>query len=124
MARHIATLSDLQEYIRSLQANSLHHAAGMLEVFPKVLVAAIGRMDSGTLHAWERDGETKNAAWCDFNRATHFFSYEHNGAVTVKAQSMQGPVVERFDNSDAFDDISRRLAALGVGANAGQMPGP
>jgi hypothetical protein len=114
MARPIDTVADLQRYVRSLQANSLHHAAGMLEVFPKVLVAAIGRMDPSTLHAYEREAETKNAAWCDFNGQTFFFSYDHQGAVTVKAGNMQGPIVERFDDSDTFDDISRRVADLGT----------
>jgi len=116
MARRIDTIAELQSYVRSLQANSLHHAAGMLEVFPKVLVAAIGRMDPGTLQAYERGAETKNAAWCDFNNQTFFFSYDHQGAVTVKAGTMQGPVVERFDDSDTFDDISRRIAQLGLAA--------
>ncbi|MGD9721501.1 MAG: hypothetical protein AB7O59_09855 [Pirellulales bacterium] len=114
MARQINTLADLQAYVRTLQANSLHHAEGMLDVFPKVLVAAIGRMDPSTLHAYERESETKNAAWCDFNGESFFFSYDHQGAVTVKAGNMQGPIVERFDDSDTFDDISRRIARLGA----------
>lgn len=116
MARQIVTLADLQSYVRSLQANSLHHAAGMLEVFPKVLVAAIGRMDQLTLQAYEREAETKNAAWCNFNGATFFFSYDHAGAVTVKAGSMHGTTVEQFDDSDTFEAISRRLAVLGIAA--------
>jgi hypothetical protein len=116
MARQILTVADLQEYIRSLQANSLHHAAGMLDVFPKVLVAAIGRMDPGTLQAWERLGETKNAAWCDINGVKYFFAFDHDSgdAVVVKAGTMQGPEVDRFVDTDTFDEISMRLANLGA----------
>lgn len=113
MARQLNSIADLQAYVRSLQANSKHHAAGMLEVFPKVLVAAIGRMDPDTLQAYERESETKNAAWCDFNGQTYFFSYDHQGAVSVKLGNMQGALVDRFDNSASFDEISRRLANLG-----------
>jgi hypothetical protein len=114
MARPILTLDDLHRYIRTLQANSLHHANGMLEVFPNVLTAAIGRMDPGTLHVRERLGDTKNAAWCEINGRRYFFSYCHDdaGSVTVKEGTMQGPVVERFVTGDTFSDISRRLADL------------
>ena len=114
MARPILTMDDLQGYVRSLQANSLHHAAGMLEVFPKVLVAAIGRMDSGTLQGYERLGNTANAAWCSIKGRPYFFSYDHDGggSVIVKEGTMQGAVVERFDDSDTFEDISNRFADL------------
>lgn len=113
MAIPIRTLADLHEYVRGLQANSLHHAQGMLEVFPKVLIAAIGRMDPDTLEVEERNGQAKNAAWCSINGFRFYFTHDHSGTVLVKAGNKQGSLVESFDIGDTFEEVSARIAILG-----------
>src|SRR5690606_17452150 len=124
MARQITTLSELKEYLRSLHANAGHHANGMLEVFPKVLSAVIERMDDDSLRADERDGRVTNAAWASFGGREYFFSYDHeNIAVSVKAGSMQGAVVDRFFDTDSFDEISRRVNRLRSARPAPQPAG-
>jgi hypothetical protein len=113
MAIPIQTLGDLQQYVRSLQANSLHHATKMLEVFPQVLVAALGRMDAGSLYAKERCGKVKNAAWCSINGKDFFFTYCHDtDSVLVRKDNMQGKTVTVFSVGDTFAHISKTLAAL------------
>lgn len=113
MARQVTTVAELREYLRSLHANVGHRAQAMLEVFSKVLSAVIERMDDDSLRVYERGGRVTNAAWASLGGRDYFFSYDHeNTAVSVKAGSMQGRVVDRFFSSDSFDEISRRINRL------------
>ena len=118
MARHINSMADLKEYLRSLHANSGHHAKSMMDVFPKVLSAVIERMDEGSLYAWEQNGQIKNSAWATFQGNKYFFSYDHiNDCVSVKLDSTQGHVIDSFHQADSFDDISRRIHGLQYRSN-------
>jgi len=85
----------------------------MFEVFPKVLTAALARMDAGSLEIRQCYGKARNAAWCQINGKSFFFTYDHlTDTVRIKEGTMQGRPLATFGPTNSFEEISRTLASL------------
>lgn len=107
--REVTTLEEAGEYLRGLFGNAQHHADMMFDIVPKFFAAAIAHMDAGSLRAYTRLGETKNAAWATFEGRRYFFAYLHPGdggpAIVVKRGSKKGEQIQRFEPDATFEEI-------------------
>jgi hypothetical protein len=106
-------LAEAGSYLRGLHENADHHAREMFEVYPKVYVAAVAHMEDGSLKVFERLGETKNTAWARFNGQRVALSYDHQGGIEVRQDSVQGTPLARFDCNTPFEEVWNFFERLG-----------
>jgi len=107
----VTDMDTLARYGRGVLARAKHHGANIMRVLPDILGNTILR---GTELELYGDG-TKNAMFFTSVRTgrRYAMSYDHDaGAVQLKEGSLQGPVLQRINNSTGRERVAEIFEAL------------
>ena len=99
MATTIQNIDVLKNYLSGVLDRANHHAQGVNEIALAVAGGIIWRTTSD-IRVLSRDGEMKNVLWMEVGNRRLCFAYNHQtGYIEVREGSVQGAVMEQFNNA-------------------------
>lgn len=112
--KKLKTMDEFKDYWDSIQYNILDHADKVSKVVKYILPMVISKIDkSSNIYVRERKGNTGNVIWVSINAKRYCFSYDHlNEKITLKGESIRGPIIYSFSNSDSFDNVETIFGSL------------
>lgn len=105
MATTIHNIEILREYLTGVLDRASHHAQNVNEIALAIAGGIIWRT-TDNIKVMSRDGEMKNVLWLQVDNRRLCFVYNHDsGNIEVRDGSIQGIVIESFNNSTALADV-------------------
>ncbi|MFH1060296.1 MAG: hypothetical protein V1797_16660 [Pseudomonadota bacterium] len=106
MARQVADLEILSEYLDNVILRAVHHAPNVDEIALALVGAILWKKDDKQIELFERDGEVKNVLWVWIGDTRYAFSYNHNTQeIEMRKNSTHGAVIKVFSNSTPLADL-------------------
>lgn len=102
MATTIQNVEILREYLTGVLDRANHHAHNVNEIALAIAGGIVWRT-TNNIRVMSRDGEMKNVLWLEVEDRRLCFVYNHNnGSIEVRENSIQGIVIQSFDNSTSL----------------------
>jgi hypothetical protein len=105
----------LQQYLRGILADAVHHAKNVDQVILGLAGAIVSRKDHDSeleVHSG-KGGGLGRALTVTIHGHRYAFSYNHDDqCIDMKDGSYQGPVLHKFTNATSLAAIARIFAAL------------
>ena len=112
MARTVADIDVLQEYVAGVMGRADHHAHGVREIALAVAGAIVWRKE-GSMKVMEHNGDMKNALWFEVGEDRYAVSYNHQAdAIEVRDGTIRGDVLKAFTNETPLSEVREFFASL------------
>jgi hypothetical protein len=105
MAVTIESIKILQDYLSGVLVRANHHAQNVDNIALAIAGGIIWRT-TNKIKVLSREGEMKNVLWLEVNSRTLCFVYDHSkGNIDVRERTIQGDVIESFNNDTPLIEI-------------------
>ncbi|MCD8406309.1 hypothetical protein LNI88_11815 [Tenacibaculum dicentrarchi] len=105
MATTIQNIEILREYLTGVLDRANHHAQNVNEIALTIAGGIIWRT-TNNIKVMSRDGEMKNVLWLQVEDRRLCFVYNHeNGNIEVRESSIQGNVIQSFNNNTPLNIV-------------------
>jgi len=114
MPETLTNIEDLRSYLRGIVAKARHHANDIENVLFSLAGAVVLFKDPNIpLEVRTYRGNVKNAIWITIrgNRFALSYNHEHE-VVEIRRDNLQGPVIDRFDNTTPLVNILTTFRSL------------
>lgn len=112
MAVTIQDIDILKEYLVGVLNRADHHASNVNEI-ALAIVGGIIWKQTGNIKVMSREGEMKNVLWLNVGDKKYCFVYNHeNEGIEVKEGSIQGNVIQIFNNKTGISSVKDFFASL------------
>ena len=110
---NIKTLSDFHAYFSGVMERANCHALQVNEVLPLLAGVVLNHVDMKSgLQARTYRGDYANIAWVVHNGNRYAFTYDHESEqIILRANTLRGIELTRFDNSDTFSSTTSKIEA-------------
>ena len=99
MATTIQNIEVLREYLSGVLDRANHHAQNVNEIALAIAGGIIWRT-TNNIKVMSKEGDMKNVLWLQVDKRRLCFVYNHSiGNIEVREGSIQGNVVESFNNN-------------------------
>lgn len=113
MAREVADIDHLRDYLKGVLDRADHHAQGVSEVVLAVAGGVVWRKDDGPLTVRTRKGELGNVLWFTVDGERNALSYNHKTEeIELRTGSTHGNVAASFCNTTPSADVRAVFAGL------------
>jgi hypothetical protein len=105
MATTIHNIEILREYLSGVLDRADHHAHNVNEITLAIAGGIIWRT-TNNIRVMSREGQMKNVLWLQVNERTLCFVYNHDsGNIEVREGSIQGDVIQSFNNNSSINEV-------------------
>lgn len=105
MATTIQNVEVLKDYLSGVLDRANHHAKNVNEIALAIAGGIIWKT-TNDIKVMSRDGEMKNVLWMQAGNRKFCFAYNHDkGDIEIREESIQGVVIESFNNNTPLSDI-------------------
>lgn len=112
MAITIQNIEILREYLTGVLDRANHHAQNVNEIALAIAGGIIWKT-TNNIKVLSRDGEMKNVLWLQVDHRTLCFVYNHNNlSIEVREGSIQGNVIESFNNKTLLSSVKSFFESL------------
>ncbi len=112
MATTIQNIEILREYLTGVLDRANHHAQNVNEIVLAIAGGIVWRT-TNNIRVMSRNGEMKNVLWLRVEERTLCFVYNHdNGNIEVRENSIQGNVIQSFNNSTPLNTVKSFFETL------------
>lgn len=112
MATTIHDIDILKVYISGVLDRANHHAHNVNEIVLAIAGGIIWRT-THNIRVMSREGEMKNVLWLQVEERTLCFAYNHEtGSIEIREGSIQGNVIEEFNNSTPLSNVKNFFETL------------
>lgn len=107
MPHTIISVNELQQYLTGTADRAEHHAQNVSQVILALAGAIVLFKDQDEdIRVKTYRGSLANVLWVKINGIRYAFSYNHDGeSVDIRRNSLQGDVIDSFDNNSNFSEI-------------------
>lgn len=112
MPTTLQNIEILKEYLSGVLDRADHHAQNVNEIALAIAGGIIWKT-TNNIKVLSRDGEMKNVLWLQVVNRKLCFVYNHNSLnIEVKEGSIQGNVIESFNNASSLSNIKSFFESL------------
>lgn len=105
MATTIQNVEILREYLSGVLDRANHHAQNVNEIALAIAGGIVWRT-TNNIRVMTRNGDMKNVLWLQVEDRRLCFAYNHeNGNIEVRENSIQGNVIQSFNNSTLLSEV-------------------
>lgn len=105
MAVTIESIKILQDYLSGVLEKANHHAPNVENIALAIAGGIIWRT-TNKIKVLSREGDMKNVLWLEVNNRRICFVYDHTKeSIDVREGSLQGQVIESFNDSTPLADV-------------------
>ena len=108
MARNLKSINEINSFISTVVEEAEHHASGVARVVPRLAEKVLNRFDceTDTFSVYERNGNLARTCWVTLTGKRYAFSYNYSSKmIELKKKTLQGDLIERFNNDSSEDLI-------------------